>query len=260
MKTRLKMISQFFNYFCSHPYIRAKVLKIRFLYFSKIRGIRFYDTGTGEHLKPKLISHNLSAFENISVDFSMRRMNMLISALTAIEKINTNSKILIIGPRTENDIFILRGLGFLDIQGLDLISYSPLIQLGDMHNIPFSDNTFDAVICGWTISYSTNPSLAAAEMVRVLKNGGLIALGLEHVIFENEINKPRDSHLVDLDRPSDRVNSCEDLANLFNSVKLEIYFNHNAPLRKLLPSSIEKITGLCSSQVMFVAGINKAEN
>ena len=257
MINKHKRITLFFNYFCAHPYIRAKVLSFRFHFFIKMRGIKCFESEGNKYLKPKLLSHNLSAFKNIAVDFSMRRMNMLINALTAVEKIHQDSKILIIGPRTENDIFILRGLGYMNLYGLDLISYSPLVKLGDMHNIPFCENTFDAVLCGWTISYSSNPLLAATEMIRVLKNGGLIAIGLEHVVFENQISKLREEYLVDLDDPHSRINTCKDIRDLFHSAELEVYFSHDAPLKNLPPSEIEKITGLASSQVMLVAGITK---
>lgn len=45
--------------------------------------------------------------------------------------------------------------------------------------MPYEDNTFDVVICGWTISYSQNPKKAASEMVRVAKNGGIIGIAVD---------------------------------------------------------------------------------
>ena len=71
------------------------------------------------------MDHNLAAFEHIHVDFSMPRMKRLISAATAIESVNSRSRILVIGPRTESDLMILKGLGFMVVEGVDLITYSP---------------------------------------------------------------------------------------------------------------------------------------
>lgn len=67
------------------------------------------------------------------------------------------------------------------IRALDTFSYSPLIDVGDMHNMPYESNKFDGIICGWTISYSTDPKLAASEMTRVLAKGGYIVLSVHKV-------------------------------------------------------------------------------
>ena len=46
------------------------------------------------------------------------------------------------------------GISRKNISAIDLISYSPWIDLGDMHNLPYKDNSFDIIICGWVIAYS----------------------------------------------------------------------------------------------------------
>ena len=74
---------------------------------------------------------------------------------------------------------MLAAHGFLwrNISALDLFSYTPKITLGDMHKIPFNDNTFDIIFSGWVLGYSDNFKLAMQEKVRVLKNNGIIAFG-----------------------------------------------------------------------------------
>ena len=106
---------------------------------------------------------------------AQRLLSLLASVPGAIE-----GSLLIIGPRFENEIFLARAYGWQSarVQALDLLTYSPLITTGDMHAMPFADASFDSISCGWTLSYSRNPSRAAEEITRVLAPGGLLALGV----------------------------------------------------------------------------------
>ena len=47
---------------------------------------------------------------------------------------------------------------------------------GDAQSIPFSDDSFDAVVCGFGIIHIPDPHKALSEMHRVLKPGGRIAV------------------------------------------------------------------------------------
>ncbi|KKQ57721.1 MAG: Methyltransferase type 11 [Parcubacteria group bacterium GW2011_GWA2_38_13] len=49
--------------------------------------------------------------------------------------------------------------------------YNPDI-VGDIHNLPFSDNSCDAIICIAVLEHVENPWKACQEMHRVLKQGG----------------------------------------------------------------------------------------
>ncbi len=37
----------------------------------------------------------------------------------------------------------------LNIRGLDLFSCSPRIDVGDMHDMRYADNSFDVIFLGW---------------------------------------------------------------------------------------------------------------
>lgn len=184
----------------------------------------------------------------------MPRMNWLIHAVLALEKVNKNSKILSIGARTENEILLLDSLGFNSVEAVDLQSYSPLIQVGDMHKLSFPARTFDVVFCGWTMSYSRTPKVAAKEILRVTKSGGIIAIGLEHVpqIRHAQLNaKKRKDPLAE--SYAKRINSCRDIVLLFGNKNIRnIYFKHDHPLSRLNAEKIYHLTGLHSSQVMCV--------
>lgn len=110
------------------------------------------------------------------------RLQHIIRPLMAIEDVNhrlPELKTLSIGPRSESELLLIAGYGFTwsNIRGLDLFSYCPRIDVGDMHNMPYEDNAFDVVFLGWVLTYSENPERALKEIVRVIKPGGYIAFG-----------------------------------------------------------------------------------
>jgi len=185
---------------------------------------------------------------------------MLLHAIAAIESVNANSRILVLGPRTESDILILKGLGFRNVTGLDLISYSPYIQLGDMHAMPFTDRAFDVIVCGWTLSYSATPQLAVGEMLRVVDDGGLLAFGIEHVSkqYADRVAEDKgDDRLVCPEDDRERINTVDDLLTLLGAHVRHVFFRHDAPLRDLSARELYERTDLGSSQVMLVVGVQK---
>ena len=49
-------------------------------------------------------------------------------------------------------------------------------QIGDAENLPFADGAFDAVISTCGVMFASRPEAAAAELARVCRKGGRIAL------------------------------------------------------------------------------------
>jgi SAM-dependent methyltransferase len=118
--------------------------------------------------------------------------------------------LLIIGPRFESEIFLARGLGWRrgEVKAIDLLTSSRRVTRGDMHQMPFGDDAFGTVVCGWTLSYSKDPKRAAAEIGRVLAPGGVVLFGVE-------VAEP--GTVTDLDIPlgADRVQSVGQIRELF---------------------------------------------
>lgn len=125
----------------------------------------------------------------IAYDYSRRHIDRLvlkgrplklIRPLSSIETLPKTAKILSIGCRYEEEIFYLfaHGYSLRNIRGLDLFSYSPLVDTGDMHRMPYGDSTWDAVICAWTLSYSNDLRRACTEIVRVTRPGGIVAVSV----------------------------------------------------------------------------------
>lgn len=212
----------------AEPTLRYIWVRLRAIFY--IRVLRRLRTLDSQDAVRSNISHNLK-----SIFWANNRMHLLLYPLSVIETLPRNAKILVVGPRNENDLYTLSGLGFRlkNVVGLDLISYSPRIVLGDMHDIPFKDAEFDAVVCGWTLSYSTNPRKAAKELARVVKPGGVIAIGVEYSIMTPEDEKRLIGYNVqEFDRIGRRINSTADIKALFGNCVRHVYFEHDAPNRR----------------------------
>jgi len=161
------------------PYIRAMLAERRLERISEEQ-IKTLDTKRTA-VKDFTINHNKA---QLISGAALSRPALLINPLLSIDYVWKNDqklKILSVGPRTEGEIFTLIAGGFLpqNINALDLISYSKLIDLGDMHDMPYTDNTFDIVILGWVIGYSDNPDKVVSETLRVAKPGAFICIGGE---------------------------------------------------------------------------------
>lgn len=55
-------------------------------------------------------------------------------------------------------------------------------QSGDATDLPFGDNSFDAIVCGYGVMHVPDPEKAMREMLRVLRRGGRAALS----VWDNE--------------------------------------------------------------------------
>tara|TARA_B110000259_G_C14016859_1_gene401624 strand:- start:155 stop:826 length:672 start_codon:yes stop_codon:yes gene_type:complete len=150
-----------------------------------------------------------------------------------------NLKVLSIGPRAEGEIFNVFAHGFelKNITGLDLFSYSPLIKLGDMHNLEFYDNEFDIILMGWCLAYSNDKKKALSEAKRVMSKNGSLIIGYsvnKEKTDQDQINER--GYLIR--SPYNQINSIENLDNLVNSVGLKMFYSKiigkNLPAKKLI--------------------------
>ena len=129
-----------------------------------------------------VLDHNRRVMSNF-VEAPMSRMLMPLAGIDPFYGDNAGRKVLSVGCRNEMELFLLYALGFEieNITAIDLVRNSPLVTLMDMHRMSFEDSSFDLVSCGWVLPYSGNPGGAAAEMLRVLKPGGVLAIGLTRI-------------------------------------------------------------------------------
>ena len=168
-------LREFFYQLLRVDLARYVVAWVRYVYFVFLRRrLREYGVSSGD-IGVNTVHHNalrLGSFKKLIVN----RSNLLLYPLSAIA-INRGSPVLCIGPRTEGELLNYRGLGFRNVRGLDLLSYSPWIDVGDMHAMPYSHDAFTVTLFSFCLSYSNNRVKAAAEAIRVTRNGGIIGVG-----------------------------------------------------------------------------------
>ena len=174
------------------------------------------------------IEHNLNYSYKI---FNLRekyqqfiggKTKALISPLESLDFIDKkNFKILSIGPRNEGELFLIRSFGYdwKNINAIDLHTYSKKINLGDMHEIKFDNNSFDLIISGWTLAYSTNKKKALDEIIRVSKKNAIISIGFTFVP-EIETFKMKNNDY--------KLFSTKQLIEYYNIKKENILFNFDS--------------------------------
>jgi 2-polyprenyl-3-methyl-5-hydroxy-6-metoxy-1,4-benzoquinol methylase len=87
-------------------------------------------------------------------------------------------------------------------------------RVGDMHELPFAADSFDAVLLLHTLTYSDRPQQAVSEAARVLRPGGAIAVV---TLVEHEHDKIAEAY--------DHVNlgfSAEQLGAMLRAAKLSV--------------------------------------
>lgn len=120
--------------------------------------------------------------ESLSTAPAKRRATHLIDAIAALPDHQDRChllRLLIVGPRTEVEYFHAISCGFRpeNIVCVDLFSYSPYCQPMDAHHFSLPSGSFDVVIHGWVLPYSKNFWVMISEACRVVRGGGLLAIG-----------------------------------------------------------------------------------
>jgi hypothetical protein len=153
------------------------------------------------------VKYSRNYFARYSPDARIFWNLFLLASIPDVQK----DSLLVIGPRYETELLVARSLGFRheSIRGLDTHSYSPLIDVGDMHAMPYGNGAFRNIICGWTLSYSVRPEVAAAEMTRVLAPGGYLIVSVQKVAEDFQ------ETIEGILRPSARIQTLSRLDALF---------------------------------------------
>jgi len=154
------------------PIIRQLYTRLRYYFFNYTRNLRKAKDIQGVGW----LEYSESAFQKWMP--LTRRIDFLVSTLD-INLEDKKSKLLVIGPRFECELFGYLALGIKknNLKAIDTFSYSPLINCGNMHEMKeFPDKTFNLIIVGWTIVYAKNPSQVFEELIRVTDSSGKIIL------------------------------------------------------------------------------------
>jgi len=63
----------------------------------------------------------------------------------------------------------------------------PISFLGNVHNIPLTDSSFDLTLCLQVLEHVPEPAIAIREIVRVMKSQGVLLLSVPHLSRLHEI-------------------------------------------------------------------------
>ena len=157
------------------------------------------------------VSHNMKGMRDLAV---VRSLN-LVRPLSVLEDLQPDADVLVVGPRTEGELLVFLAHGFdrAHLRAVDLTTYSPWVDLGDMHDLPYDDASFDCVVAGWVLAYSDDKRKAIAELVRVTRPGGYVALGVEWASTTNEEYR---RELGYLPGSEERMGSADEVLALFD--------------------------------------------
>jgi len=193
MKTAFDHIMKHPQYLLQLPLVCAIITKLHMQEVDATKDISFYKPGPCDILAVQdcAMKHN---YDNMLKLEAIDRPWQLIWPLQAIDYIRVNAKnlkVLSIGPRTEAEILAIYSIGIepIHVTAIDLMAYSPVIDTGDMHNLPYEDNSFDIVIMGWVLAYSADNQRAADEIKRVARPGCHVAIGC--------VSEPRTEEYID---------------------------------------------------------------
>jgi len=189
--------------------------------------------------------HNLKGLKDLAGSRSSKLIRPL-SVIDPVLHLGRSARVLSIGPRTEGEILNLLAHGFHreQIRALDLISYSPWIDVGDMHAMPYDDDSFDLIIVGWTIAYSENPRGAIEEIVRVARDGAVVAVGVEHHPLSAEELEDATGYNAGARR---RIRSTSELGALFGGHIDKTYFAQD-----IRPQDDDKL-----GSILLIASVRK---
>lgn len=175
----------------------------------------------GERVAANTVDYNIEGAISAA---DLDRPSMMFDVIKAIGRVNTNIgrlDALSIGPRSEIEIFGMMAAGFHPdrIKAVDLFSYSPYVELGDMHQLPYPDNSFDVVFLGWVLSYSRDQAAVVRELVRIGRDRAIIVLAGDY----SDDRRDRST----FNSETTYMQSCQQLLALFGDRVGKVYFRHD---------------------------------
>lgn len=177
---RTLLAPRFGEYIKRSRYVLGIRLLLRHWWFRQ-RGIPVRKMEIDQNATDNAINEHVLPYNFGNIDgFFRRRTEQIINVMRSISCVKADeSKLLCIGPRNEGEVLLLDAYGFKleNTTSIDLFTYTPTIDLMDMHRMTFDDNAFDIVYSAYVLTYSTDVKKACEEMVRVVKDGGIIAIG-----------------------------------------------------------------------------------
>lgn len=103
------------------------------------------------------------------------RTKWLVNKLAHLSQLQ-GKKVLCVGCRNSAELEYFQSKGVHDVVGIDLYSEDPRIQVMDMHQMMFPNNSFDVVYSAHSLEHAYDINQVVTEFVRVAKEDGLIVI------------------------------------------------------------------------------------
>jgi SAM-dependent methyltransferase len=84
---------------------------------------------------------------------------------------DNNSKVLLVGARTGQEVAAMRDIGVSSAMGMDIVEDLPYVIASDMHDMSFAENKSYDFIFSNIYDHALHPDKFASELHRVLKPG-----------------------------------------------------------------------------------------
>jgi SAM-dependent methyltransferase len=116
----------------------------------------------------------------------------------ARERAGRRSSVLCIGCRNGVELDEFRARGFGDVTGIDLFSQRHDIEVMDMHELAYSDDSFDVVYCSHSLEHSYDVQTVVGEIARVARAGALVAVEVPVGVRASDADRVEFSDLDEL--------------------------------------------------------------
>ncbi|XP_077211077.1 S-adenosyl-L-methionine-dependent methyltransferases superfamily protein [Tasmannia lanceolata] len=106
--------------------------------------------------------------------------------LRNIGLLNNNSNVLCVSAGAGHEVMALIEMGVVDVTGVEVVDWPPLVSRADPHDLPFFDGVFDLGFSAH-LAESLFPTRFVAELERTVRPGGISVLALEEWVEVGEI-------------------------------------------------------------------------
>jgi len=197
--------------------LHRSLLSQRYRLGAAFRWLRFRVLASG-----KMRDHKTYLAQQYRRSFSRKtkqggvRTRILIDAVLQAGELAPDAKILCIGCRNAFELDVFAQRGFPEVIGIDLFSFDRRIRVMDMHDLSFSDNSFDVVYSSHSLEHAKRPERVASEIARVIKPRGVVAL-------EVPMRDPKGAELV-------HFSGIDSLVTLFKPYGPDVLWSEELPV------------------------------
>ena len=200
------------NFDLSNPFILSRFLSdgefrdcltiCRFKYFQAKSDGKYATVKSLENNNPKALEKNyrvmadsFNTHNNKNRTLMSRRVDLLSknAALQKTYSAQENPSILLVGPRSEYEIFSMFGHGFDSVTAIDIFTYSNLINVMDLMKLDPNQNRYDIIVLGYVLPYLSDPAAAIMHVTNCLNLGGTLIIGSTRTKYSLDEWKKKES-------------------------------------------------------------------